>query len=237
MWVCAINKILLTPRRKRPAAIKAMLEQMNPPKFLKLSNDSFLNGDLVAWDGKENVLECVPGKLSLRCTVCEEFYKFSGIERVLKHIFSKSHHKCCKVKLKAKETARAKALLDEQIKLKARAEDVIKRVTTYASQYGVSKSLPFTATVMALDCVAATLNTIVTADISTKAITLLQKSGHQQEVTHITALTSLTSLTHHHSLTGWSDGGSADSYRPCRPGWEARPDAQEKEWRAPATTH
>ena len=183
MWTRAINKILLTPRRKRPAAIKAMLEEMSPPKFLKLINDSFLNGDLVAWDCKQNVMECVPGKLSLRCTVCEEDYKWSGVERVLKHIFSKHHHKCCKAKLKAKETARAKALLDEQIKLQARAKDVIKYVTTYAAQYGVSKSLPFTATVMALDCVAATLNTIVVADISTKAITLLQKNGHKQEVT------------------------------------------------------
>ena len=192
MWVRAINEVLMTARRKRPAAIKAMVEKLNPPKFVKINNDIFLNGDLVAWDAPENVLETVPGKLSLRCTVCDEVYKWSGVERVIKHILSKSHHKCCKQKLKAKETARAKALLDEQIKIQARAKDVIKYVTTFATQYGVAKSLPFSATVMALDCVTATLKTIVASEISSKCIALLQKHGHKQEAGMMASLQTLT---------------------------------------------
>ena len=181
MWLRAVNEVLLTARRKRPAAIHAMVEKLKPPKFVKINHNSFLNGDLVIWDDKENVLEPVPGKVSLRCTVCEEAYKWSGVERVIKHMLSKNHHKCCKQKLKAKETARAKTLLNEQIKLQARAKDVIKYVTTYAAQYGVAKSLPFSATVMALDCVTATLKTIVAGEISSKCIALLQKHGHKQE--------------------------------------------------------
>ena len=55
------------------------------------------------------------------------------------------------------------------------------RVKNYAVQYCAAKSLPFTAATMALDCVAATINTLIPKQFTTAAIATLMSSGHTQD--------------------------------------------------------
>jgi len=54
-------------------------------------------------------------------------------------------------------------------------------IQNYAAHYCATKSLPFTAAVMALDCVSAALKTIVTETISAKSISHLQSNGCRVE--------------------------------------------------------
>ena len=59
---------------------------------------------------------------------------------------------------------------------------VIDMVKDYATQYCASKSLPFSAAVMALDCVSAAFASVVSEDISAKSISDLVNNGHIKEV-------------------------------------------------------
>ena len=61
---------------------------------------------------------------------------------------------------------------------------VIDMVKNYAAQYCTSKSLPFTAAVMALDCVSAAFASVVGATISDNAIGDLYANGHKDEVSN-----------------------------------------------------
>ena len=65
---------------------------------------------------------------------------------------------------------------------------LVEVIKNYAAQYCAHKSLPFTAAVMALDCVCATLSTIVTDSISEKSISDLFKHGYKAEATIIKKL-------------------------------------------------
>lgn len=55
-------------------------------------------------------------------------------------------------------------------------------VKNYATQYCASKSLPFSAAVMALDCVSAAFASVVGDNISANSISDLITSGHKKEV-------------------------------------------------------
>ena len=59
---------------------------------------------------------------------------------------------------------------------------VIDMVKNYATQYCTSKSLPFSAAVMALDCVSAAVSSVIGDSISQQAIDVLVKNGHKKEV-------------------------------------------------------
>ena len=63
----------------------------------------------------------------------------------------------------------------------AAAADIIARIQDYAVQYCATKSLPFTAATMALDCVSAAINTLVPKEFSAKAVAQLMANGNKSE--------------------------------------------------------
>ena len=80
---------------------------------------------------------------------------------------------------------------------------MVEEIKNYAAQYCAAKSLPFTPAVMALDCVCATLSTIVTDSISQKSISDLFAHGHKAEATVIKKI----EVRVHPCRRGWQEEG------------------------------
>ena len=70
----------------------------------------------------------------------------------------------------------------------ADADKIENVVVNYASQSAAAKGLPFTAAEMALDVVAATINTISSTPINSKSIDVLMQNGFKQEATQLRRL-------------------------------------------------
>ena len=61
------------------------------------------------------------------------------------------------------------------------AAEMVTRIKDYAAQYCASKSLPFTAAEMAMDCVSAAMNTLFPEAADNKTIDKLLAEGHKVE--------------------------------------------------------
>ena len=115
-YVVGINKILRCSPKKRAAALKQFIADMNPPMFClpNLVVASFLDGTYQIWNVKDPVLKSCETKLGfLRCTVCEKDFKWSSQERAIKHILTTEHYKSCKFKTDAEAQARSIEVMKE----------------------------------------------------------------------------------------------------------------------------
>ena len=183
-YVGAINKVLKLSTRKRSAARKIMITELNPPKTVlgNLHSSNFINGAFVIWNSREDVLTTTSDKPGfLTCTVCEKNFKWARVERALCHVTSARHYDCCKQKLNKDVTDRSANLMTDVSKSVLDGSKLVHTVQDYALQYCVAKSLPFTAAVMALDCVSAAVTTLTPGGISRKSIDHLRANGFRDE--------------------------------------------------------
>ena len=185
--MCIIIQVLQIPLVKRKEAVAELIQDMDPSQNVQkvLHTQRFVNNELVAWAKREPVLQNTSGKAKrgqLRCTVCEKDFPFSSRERCLLHVLSKNHQNNCKQKLRVKDTAASRNLLESASASAVSGEKLCNLIKDYASQYCVAKSLPFTAAAMALDCICAALSTVVDGSISEASIIALDKKGHKREV-------------------------------------------------------
>ena len=207
MYVERMNVVLATDPKGRKEALQQLIKDLKPNKYLtaSLSIDRFVDGTFVEWRNKSSVFDYAKGKIGyLTCTVCKSDYKWPYCERAVKHLCSPIHHQNCKAILNSTATTRSQQILNDASKTAygtcvfnlnclpvflttyfLTTTDGVKLVSLvkdYAVQYCASKSLPFTAAEMALDCISVAFSSIVRDAISPESIATLTASGYKEEV-------------------------------------------------------
>ena len=110
--------------------------------------------------------------------VCKKQFQFPRESRAVLHVFSASHHKAQKEVNDANITKGQQRQMQSSSAATVKGEEVVRRIQNYVAQNVAARSLPFTAGEMALDCVSASLCTIVGAKpLSDEAVRLLTKAG------------------------------------------------------------
>lgn len=113
-FVKSIRKVLLAPVYERKRAWTEMMNNNEFPLSVvdKLRMERFLDGELVVWNCKGNIMIPTEGKPGyLTCTACESDHHFTKGERVLLHVLGDGHQKKCIAKLDAAEQALRKNLM------------------------------------------------------------------------------------------------------------------------------
>ena len=94
------------------------------------------------------------------------------------HVLSVGHHKVQKKLNDIDVTKRQQARMQATSAATIKGEEVVSRIQNYVAQNVAARSLPFTAGEMALDCVSASVRTIVgEKPLSDEAVKLLSKEG------------------------------------------------------------
>ena len=180
-----INKVLRAPVNERKKAWIAMMANSNVPRILagKLPIERFLDGRLTLWTEKQKIMTPTEGKPGfLTCSACESDHKWDKSVRMLFHLIGDTHLRKCQERLDAAEREKRQALLQDHCAATTSGADIVARVQDYAVQYCATKSLPFTAATMALDCVSAAVNTLIPQQFSPVFIAGLMSNGHTSEV-------------------------------------------------------
>lgn len=111
-YVKGVNTVLQRAAAKRAAALKQLVDKLNPPLYCRsnLLIDRFLDGTFVIHNEKDTVFETKSG--SLFCRICEKDFQWPAQERAIKHVLSPDHHRNCKDKMDAQTNARSRQLLE-----------------------------------------------------------------------------------------------------------------------------
>ena len=115
LYVQGINRVLRLKPQLKPAAIKTMIEELQPCKHVlaNLTTVRFLE-HFAVHNSNKKVLQTIEGQPGfLRCNICERDFKWAGCGRVCAHVTGLQHHRLCRQKTVTKNSAGSRQNLQE----------------------------------------------------------------------------------------------------------------------------